>query len=206
MIFEYNGKKYCFVHIPKCGGTYIEVYVLKHIYGEDIVNEDNWGSYAEFYYDDIDNNRVHMPLSVRDMSDNECFCIIRNPYDTRISAYKWIKKHDNYTKSFNEYIESGDFKIYPRDNKTRISTFGLKQIDYIAGAKRCKLFLYQNFDDCLDYIDSIFDKKIERFGKINHNKNTNTILSTILIDDSIKKIIYDYYLDDFNLINNLLLD
>ena len=37
MIFEYNGEKYCFVHIPKCGGTYIEVYILKHIY------------YADFY-------------------------------------------------------------------------------------------------------------------------------------------------------------
>lgn len=202
MIFRYNGKKYCFVHIPKSGGIYITVYILRHNYGEDIVNEDNWTSYAKFYYDDIDNNRVHMPLSVQEMSDYECFCIIRNKYDTRISAYNWIKKHDNYTKFFNEYIENGDFKIYPQDNKTRISTFGLKQVDYIKGTQRCKLFLYQNFNDCLDYIDNIFDKKIERFEKINNNKNQDTIL----IDDSIKKRIYDYYFDDFKLIESLILD
>lgn len=55
MIFEYNGKKYSFVHIPKSRGTYNELYIIRHIYDEDIVKEDNWGSYAEFYYDDIDN-------------------------------------------------------------------------------------------------------------------------------------------------------
>lgn len=198
MIFNYKNKKYCFLHIPKSGGTYIELYILKHLYGEDTVNEENWYSYGEFLYDNINNNHVHMPLNLINISNHECFCIIRNPYDTRISAYNWIKEHESYKKTFNEYIISGDFKFYPKDNKTRISTFGLKQVDYISNVK-CKKFLYQNFNKCLDYIDNIFGKKIKRFKKINFSKNRNKIIIT----NNIKKIIYKYFQDDFVLYKKL---
>ena len=200
MIFEYNNNTYNFIHIPKCGGTYIEIYILKHLYGENNVNINNWREFINNHliYDEIENNPYHMPFkytyySNKNTSNN--FSIIRDPLELRLSAYKWLKKNLNYKKSFKEYINL-DYLILPNDNKTRHSSFGLTQTEYLENSN-AKLFLYNDFNKVLEYIDNIFGKKIKHLKKINVGENSNVNYT----DEDLKQI-QRIFKQDYNLIEN----
>lgn len=99
---------------------------------------------------------------------------MRDPVKARILAYNWIKQNCNYQKIFEKYMLSGDYMLMPNDNKTRMSTFGLSQSEYIEGSN-CKLFVFENFENVLDYIDCIFGKSIHRMDQINTSKNKLSI-------------------------------
>lgn len=199
MIFEYNNQKYCYIHIPKTGGTYVEIYILKHIYGEDTINLNNWRNYIEknhLYSDHTKNNSYHVPFNCKPLDDSYIvFSIIRDPIEVRKSAYKWVSMKLNYTKTFEKYMES-DFLYLPTDNKTRLSTFGLTQNEYVKGSNAL-LFLYEDFENVLDYIDCIFEKKINRPSKINNYKKD--IVINLDIMNKIKKV----FSDDYDLINSI---
>ncbi len=196
MIFKFNNQKYCFIHIPKTGGTYIEIYILKHIYGEDTINLNNWRSFMNkhLYTDIKNNNSYHIPYQCGGIDNPESyqfFSVIRDPIEVRMSAYNWLVKTKNYTKSFQEYMNE-DYLILPTDNISRCSTFGLSQKEYVKGSN-AKIFLYEDFDKLLDYIDNIFHKPLPRFNKINTSESNISIVDTS-IQHKIKSIFEEDYL------------
>lgn len=196
MIFNFNNKNYCFIHIPKTGGTYIEMYILKHLYGEDTIDLKNWRRYMiKHTYTDISgNNKFHIPYhcgGIDNIDSYDFFSVIRDPIEVRISAYNWLVENKNYCKGFEEYMK-GDYFLLPEDNKSRCSTFGLTQYEYVKNSK-AKIFLYEEFDKVLDYIDKIFNKSIHRFEKVNTNKNRIIIANTD-IQEKIKSIFKEDYL------------
>ena len=75
--------------------------------------------------------------------------------------------------------------------------FGLTQSEYID--ETVKIFLYEDFEKCLDYIDSIFGKKIKRIDKVNKSDSHK-----ISIDIESKKIIQNYFEKDIALRKQLL--
>jgi len=193
-----------FVHVPKTGGTYIEIYLLKHLYGEAIVNTKNWRSFMGkyLYSDHARNNPYHVPMSALNSEKKyeslENFCILRDPYEIRLSSYNWLINNRSYRKPFDAYIQSYDFINLPNDNGTRVSTFGLRQIDYINTNKKVRVFLFRDFDKILDYIDSIFCKSISRFKKVNTGGGAKIFMS-----DKSKEIIYRYFQQDFEFLEKL---
>jgi len=101
---------------------------------------------------------------------DDVFASMRDPVKARISAYNWIKQKCNYQKIFEKYMHSGDYMLIANDNKTRMSTFGLSQTEYIEGSN-CKLFVFENFENVLDYIDCIFGKSIHRMDQKKEKKH-----------------------------------
>jgi len=196
MIFKFNNQNYCFIHIPKSGGTYIEMYILKHIYGENRIDFNNWRSFMNkhLYVDIKGNNSYHIPYQsggIDNIKSYKFFSVIRNPLEVRISAYNWLVKDKKYTKSFEEYMNK-DYLYLPNDNKTRKSSFGLSQSEYLKGSN-AKIFLYEDFDKVLDYIDEIFHKSIHRFNKVNTSQNNSIIVNTD-IQQKIETIFKEDYL------------
>ena len=201
MIFQINNINYCFIHAPKTGGTYIENYILRHIYGNKNINSNNWRQKMKchLYNDSEGNNLYHMPYQyggIKNIESYKFFSIIRNPVELRISAYNWLVKKRKYTKSIQKYINE-DYLVLPSDNKTRCSSFGLSQNEYVKGSN-AKLFLYEDFDKVLDYIDKIFNKSIHRFGKVNVSEITISKVNT-----SIQKKIEFIFKEDYLLIEQI---
>ena len=92
-----------------------------------------------------------------------------------------------------------DYFLLPKDNETRCSTFGLSQSEYVKGSN-AEIFLYEDFDKLLDYIDKIFNKSLYRFEKVNENK----IKNNILIDNTdIQKKIQNIFKEDYLLIEQI---
>ena len=201
MIFKFNNQNYCFIHIPKTGGTYIEMYILKHIYGENKINLKNWRSFMNkhLYTDIKNNNSYHIPYQSGGLVNAESyqfFSIIRNPLEVRMSAYNWLVKNKNYTKSFHDYMND-DYLLLPADNISRSSTFGLSQNEYVKESN-AKMFLYEDFDKVLDFIDKIFHKTMPRFNKINTCETNN-----LIIEACIQQKIESAFKEDYLLIERL---
>jgi hypothetical protein len=151
------------------------------------------------YKDIKGNNSYHIPYQsggIDNIESYQFFSVIRNPLEVRISAYKWLVKNENYTKSFEEYMIK-DYFLLPRDNKSRCSTFGLSQSKYVKGSNAI-IFLYEDFDKVLDYIDEIFHKSLHRFKKVNTNENNIVIFNT-----AIQKKIELIFKEDYLLIKQI---
>ena len=87
---------------------------------------------------------------------------------------------------------NGDYLLLPKDNKCRCSAFGLSQSEYVKGSN-AKIFLYEDFDKVLDYIDKIFHKSLLRFKKVNAIKN-NILIANTAIEKKINSIFKEDYL------------
>jgi hypothetical protein len=203
----YKEKSLNFIHIPKTGGSAIEHYIVRHIH--DFIGEqtkfDEVRHYIEkflprdsLYYH---NTRYHV-MAKRDGCDEfkNSFCVLRDPFEIRKSAFYWLCENRRYKKDFNTYICSGDFKKFPKDNREKISSFGRTQCDYIMDDSGKiivkKIFLYEKFNECLDYIDLVFEKKISRPPRqINKSKGKSITMSR-----ESECIIEEYFSDDFDLL------
>ena len=77
------------------------------------------------------------------------------------------------------------------------SVFGLSQNEYVKDSN-AKIFLYEDFDNVLDYIDKIFQKSIPRLNKL--NKRHLTPLVNSFIQKKIESVFKeDYFLHRWHL-------
>lgn len=209
-----------FIHIPRTAGTYIENYLHKQIYNNyENINFKNTKPIYHFLHENKNDNPegldgYHITLKDNPNYKNN-FCVIRDPFEQRKSVYKYMKNLNNYQKSFDEYIQSNDFKFLPRannilqkENKTYYSKFGLPQTDYIELKKnysnidtnKIKIFIFEDgIDPVLNYIDKIYKRKIPR-DKNQINKSSK---EEINMSAKTEYIIRNYYKRDFELIKKL---
>ena len=92
-----HSKKFIFIHIPKTGGSSIEI-VLKEFINENcnIMGENT------YFYPDIKHYTATELLNrygENKFNDYLKFCVIRNPWDRLLSLYYWghKKKYDKKT-------------------------------------------------------------------------------------------------------------
>lgn len=228
-------KQLNFVHIPKTGGSYIEMYIASHIYQDfdigrwkayverKLLNPKNWQEYIsclpnleQLPATNPYQNPYHVPAKFVPTNYRHSFCVIREPLDLRISAYNHLCVYHNYTKSFNAYLQSHDFMNLPKDRGRLPSSFGLRQFDYICDDRGnillSKIFYYDEFEKCLDYVDHIYDQERPRFDRFNSNffwnKKYNSSTEkpqqtlnrdTVSIEDKSTEILNRYFKKDFEL-------
>lgn len=82
-IIQANSRGWCYVHIPKCGGTSIKKSLSVELNGHPILSE-------------------MLELGLK--KDTKVFTLCRNPYHRLVSAYEYMKKWGEYNRYFYELI------------------------------------------------------------------------------------------------------
>jgi hypothetical protein len=82
-IIQSNSQGWCYVHIPKCGGTSIKKVLGVELNGHPILSE---------------------MLAQGLKKDLEVFTLCRNPYHRLVSAYEYMKKWGEFNRYFYELV------------------------------------------------------------------------------------------------------
>ena len=209
-----------FVHIPKNAGTSIENSVLKHNIKWGFRDwtkkehnkfiENSWNSFKKKgkWWNISTNNTYknnkgcypwHAPPDElgRDIykKDDDLFCVVRNPYNKIISAYKYSYGKKATKEGLNKFIKEklSDFNKNERWNGCHI----LPQYKYTHGNIKCEHILkFENLDNDFDKLN-----KKHQILNIKLDKN-NKSKSKLNIDDltqESKDLIYKVYKKDFEL-------
>ena len=211
-----------FVHIPKNAGTSIENISLKNniTWGfRDWTkkNEDNkliknsWSCFKKSgnWINRSTNNSVKNNMGCYPWhktpdeqgrtiykKDDELFCVVRNPYDKIISAYKYANGKKASKKGLNTFIK--DKLIHFKKNERWNGCHILPQYKYTHGNIKCDHILkFENLDNDFNKLN----KKHQILNNIKLDKN-NKSKSKLNIDDltqESKDLIYKVYKKDFEL-------
>ena len=191
--------KVIFFHIPKTGGSSIELAIglltLDNGFG---VNSNNKAMH-HFTWEEYKNH-----LGIEKYNEYYKFSISRNPYDKVISDYFWLKNigkltHDNFQKkTFDEYLNYCEHII-----KNKLYNLTIYHDHFIPQHK----FIYDDNNKLM--IDEILQFEnfnyIENFMKIKYNVdinhiNKNETKNNIILDDVQKNKIYNMLKNDFILL------
>jgi hypothetical protein len=209
-----------FVHIPKNAGTSIENSALKNniTWGfRDWSKKDNnkliensWKSFKKRgnWINRSTNNTYkdkkgcypwhNTPDELgRDIykKDDELFCVVRNPYDKIVSAYKYGYGKNASKKGLNIFIKEkiSNFKKNERWNGCHL----LPQHKYTQGDIKCDHILkFENLDNEFEVLMDKYNIKNIKLEKNNKSKN---IISSKDLDQESKDLIYKIYKKDFEL-------
>jgi hypothetical protein len=223
MIFtNTNGKRCCFVHIPRTGGTYIEQAIcktysikydrsnVKFLLGIQSLTELNkWFMMQHLTLKEI-------RLFIENKLIKECdsyFSIVRNPYDRFVSLFKyWSKnKGENGLNEFLSKVEGMDLNSYEHKG-----IFSQKEHFQALRLEDCKYhllpqFVYLSENDGI-VTPEVFKyeemKKIKKYSEIQVDINFNKERAKnarksnlIFLTEGQKERIYSLYKDDFQNFN-----
>lgn len=116
-IFQKDGKKILFVHVPKAGGTTIEQIFLANGWGMNLFDSGE-GEGTLNPVRKCSPQHLHfetLQKIFRLGRFNLVFCVVRNPLTRIISEYRWRRQHFGVQKTFDEWIEFV-FDAYTKDN------------------------------------------------------------------------------------------
>ena len=191
--------KIIFLHIPKTGGSSIELAFGLFTFNNGYRIDNNIKAMHHFTWEEYKNY-----LGQKKYDEYYKFTIIRNPYNKVISDYFWLKniaklEYDNFqNKSFDEYLDYCDHLV--KNNLYNLTLFHdhfMPQHKFIYNDKNKlmidKILRFENFD------------YIEKFIKIKYNININHInknetKNNIILNDIQKNKIYNIYKNDFILL------
>ena len=130
--------KFIYVHLPKCGGTFIKHYLLSNIDSEYSVNQ-NQEYYHEKYNTTCERALSAIIQEVSEWEDYFKFTIVRNPFDRVVSMFCFLGgwKYDYFIKNdlrppifehlqvFHEFYKNEDFDGFIEEayKKERIKKF-----------------------------------------------------------------------------------
>jgi hypothetical protein len=207
-IVRINDKILYFCHIPKCGGSSVELYL-------DIVSNGNigfidpnhithakdsvWSSSSPQHIDGISLGRL-FPKGIID----EYFVVTRNPFDRFISAYRY-QKHKLKSSNFDDVNSFADSLSFEKINKLGwADNHFLPQFKFLVpGAKTTPFKLEEGLDRVKIFLDRAF------FGndlllQIPHENKSEALLfdpSEFILTDKTKGLIREWYSRDFELFN-----
>jgi len=222
-VCSFNIEKFSlkFVHIPKNAGTSIENVALKNNihWGfrdwskkdkDDNLIENSWDSITQSgkwinrtTNDSIQNNMGCYPWHKTPdelgntiyKDDDDLFCVVRNPYDKIISAYKYNNGKNATKEGLNNFIKEKltNFEKNERWNGCHI----LPQYKYTHGKIKCKHILkFENLDKEFEELNTKFN--IEHV-KLNKNNKSKSKLNVDDLTPQSKELIYSVYKKDFEL-------
>ncbi len=202
-----------FIHIPKTGGTYIDINIfnlkLNEIHGEMI--KKYFIGYSEMSYSHLTLFEMNKMININ--AYKYMFTFVRNPYDRVVSNYVY-NGHLFKEKNFREYIY--DLRDYVENNKNIF-------VENIPDFKLNQLYKHYalNQVDFLTLNENIYDKikifKFEEFEKsirqlildleLNFQYSTEKINNTVHNDyksyyeKDTAEIVYNLYKRDFECFN-----
>lgn len=203
-----HDKKIIFVHIPKTGGHSIHNFLL---FNKPL---DRHCSYPE--YGLIDNTDLSLPgpkrydhlfldeyykLNVATKNQIETyfkFCVVRNPYDRFLSAWKFNKLYK--TMTFDQFINN-----FPEDDKSDLFRHFCPQHFYISSNYTLDLFF--KLDDVkftekfTHYFEKNFNYKNVELKKLNATKSIKNTKKVPILNRYAINFIQRYYKKDFELFN-----
>jgi chondroitin 4-sulfotransferase 11 len=191
--------KIIFFHIPKTGGSSIELAFGLFTFNNGYRIDNNIKAMQHFTWEEYKNY-----LGQKKYDEYYKFTIIRNPYNKVISDYFWLKniaklEYDNFqNKSFDEYLDYCDHLV--KNNLYNLTIFHdhfMPQHKFIYDNNNKlmidKIFQFENFDYIENFIKIIYDVNINHINK-NETKNN------IILNDEQKNKIYNIYKNDFILL------
>jgi len=201
--------KFIFIHIPKCGGTSVELALLKNEgidlknYEKDDLDFLNEEQKQKFRigYDYKGITTQHRKIDEY-KSDNEkkyfTFTFVRNPWERLVSEFFYIKKNkgckcENFNmryQSFKEFIINGGMQCAWNAHNSQ-------QIDFVLNSNKGKL---TNFVGRCEDMQYDFDYVCGKIGipkiKLPHRNPTKHKHYTEYYDDETKKIVAEKYAKD----------
>lgn len=220
-----NKSKIIFVHIPKTGGTSVEVAINTHYYkyGYGVIFTDKNNEINQIRYENLKkvvkmrNLNITRKFALQHLKSNEYkvtlgddtyneyfkFAICRNPYDRIISEFFWCEIPeigDKHGQSFDDFLEYVQKCVLERNYyETIYHDHLIPQHEFIYDEKNNlqinKLFKYENFDEVKNFL-----KKELNITNIPHwHKRSSD--KEIELTNKQKQIIYKIYRNDFILLN-----
>ena len=188
MLFNINGKKILFIHIPKTGGTSIEKYFLETM-GENMFCDNKyresylWGQRDGKFFQHLTMEEIFIQYKLLDIEQIDLiFTIAREPVSRFKSYSRWYI--GNEKKNILEHLKtkSNDSHIRP-------------QTDYIKNF-RDKVKIYKYESGLQDIINNVLKlNNIKPKTKLSHTLNRKKI-KVSFSKEEIKKI-EKFYKDDF---------
>jgi hypothetical protein len=212
----YHNIKHLFIHIPKNAGSSVFVYMkqidykLKKANGnkhelmnvKKLVDNDEMKNILTLFgfipsiphslqhltYQEI--TRFYDPIKM----NYKILAISRNPYDRLCSDYYFFLKIHKNILTFKTFVI--DF-LDPK-NLEKYDHHPLPQVEYIKGCEDyVHMFRYETLDN--DF-EKYFSEKLKI--KQTHNTTRNNKNSYMdMYDEELKRIVYEYYKDDFKYFN-----
>lgn len=206
--------KVIFIHIPKCAGTSIEKFLgmatPKQFFSYRPIKELNIPAYNA---DTLERRPQHLTaLQLRNIlptnifNDYYKFTVVRNPYQRLLSEYCYI--HDTPTEKTAEFrnisFDSFVDKVLALDKADKLVKFDGhldRQVDYILDEKGDvmvdAIFKFESIDDCTRELQA----RTGIMAELPHSRATSLIDAKREISTETKEKIYEYYKDDFILLD-----
>ena len=199
--------KLIFIHIPKCGGTSIEVYIsnnykLKYKFC-NVLNNIEKNSYI---LDKKSGSKALQHLTALEIRQNfndfekyYKFSVVRNPYDRIISEYHWsrtIKSYKSYNK-FDDFLKHVQNVFKNKDfYKNLFSDHLIPQYLFLYENNKLIVDKVYKFEEFYEIEKNLKDKyNIDRKMRVcNKTKKEKIKLNKIQ-----KEVIYNLYKKDFEL-------
>lgn len=190
-------KKFAFVHIPKCAGTFVEDYFdikrSENFYGINSIINGLQFSPQHYTYDMI-NSKVNL-------SDYFTFSFVRNPYDRVVSEYFWNQKISVGKIKISDKVE--DFISWFDQHYSKInSDHKLPQYKFICDSEDNvlvqKLGRVESFEqDFREIVSKIRNEKCEEDFKKDESKTKK--FKDLYIQGHVIEKINQIYEKDFQL-------
>lgn len=212
--------KAIFIHIPKCGGLFVEK-VLKDYYNfttfyfthenhcdftdvNEKIDEENHSGFLYIKKQGIMkyfmSSKIHSEkqnMNTEKWNQYTKFTFIRNPYDKIISAWKFINRDDNKTITFEDFLRSKDIC----NPFTYYHAFITQYEQLLNIDNELKIDFFGKFEELNDNLSNIL---LRLNGKIKHSWAIKTNRKKNSSGDSINYI--EYYTDDLIQIVNKLFE
>ena len=190
MVFERNGIKILFIHVPKTSGLFT-IALLKSLGFKEIVNP-NPKMTKEFKL--CIGNHVHAEILSQEYDLNEfnyIFSYFRDPIERLKSAYKMLHLNDEKYDNFEQFVEDM-FEKYQVDQYIETNFIRPQNEFYVDG---CEVFSYSK-DNRISFVD-----KLVKLDYIDVNQSPK---QNIIISHSLEKKIKNFYKKDYDLYGYLI--
>ena len=199
---------FLFVHIPKTGGTsitkFFKLLKFSETYGKDNIFRQFLKETPQHFTYNTLNNLIN--INKLEFS----FAIIRDPFDRIISSYFWSKINTNHAEVLKKINFETWFNHYSEIYKQNINVLSNHLIpqNMFVGQNIKKIYkfedgVYNIFKDVMRCLNIII-KDDYKFPHINKTSAKNkSEIKKIKESKHVRKMIYDFYKEDYDLYDKL---